>query len=309
MRFIRTVIGSFPRLDEDYHRSVDKAVNLQLRNNIDLLSDGEQRGDMVIYFARDIPGLSVEKDFPIVSGKITPPEDPSKVQKVADYFFVRDKYPALDLKVTLTGPTALGVTCASRKIAGDYRNIRDFSLYEDLAFALKEIIKPLIAANAYIQIDEPYLSQGFTDLQERISLIDQMLEGSNPSKCALHICGYLGKQHLLDKVARLKNIGVLSHAFSSGIEKDNIQLLNRSIFQDNGKKLGAGIVSVSPRNIDSVDAPADVSARLSVIVDRIGTENIEYVHPDCGLGATQPDLVETILKNFDEGTRLFEHSS
>ena len=104
MKLLRTVIGSFPRLREDDREAIDAVVALQREHHIDLLSDGEQKGDMIAYFARQISGLAIENDFPIVVGKISPPEDPLSFQKIVDYHYVRDKYPDLDFKVTLTGP-------------------------------------------------------------------------------------------------------------------------------------------------------------------------------------------------------------
>ena len=209
MKLLRTVIGSFPRLREDDREAIDAVVALQREHHIDLLSDGEQKGDMITYFARQIPGLAIENDFPIVVGKISPPEDPLSFQKIVDYHYVRDKYPDLDFKVTLTGPTALGVTCATRKLSKDYRSIMDFSLYEDLAEALRAIVVPLEKAGANIQIDEPFLSQGFTDLPKRVDLIDQILEGCAPSKCSIHVCGYLGKQPLLKELSRLEHLSLI----------------------------------------------------------------------------------------------------
>lgn len=308
MRFLRTVIGSFPRLNTDDLDAIDEAVRIQLRNNIDLLSDGEQRGDMITYLARDIPGLSIENDRCIVSEKISPPEDPMNVQKITDYFMVRKKYPDLKFKVTLTGPTALGVTCASNKLAGEYRSIMDFSLYADLATALAEIVRPLAKANAHIQIDEPFLSQGFSDLKKRIRLIDELLDGCKPDLVSIHVCGYLGKQPILEELAKLRNVSILSHAFSAGQEKKNLVLLEQSIFEDNGKKLGAGIISVLPTRPEKVETPETVSSRLLEIISRIGVENIGTVHPDCGLLPTKPDLIESLLNNFNAGVRQSEHS-
>lgn len=308
MKLLRTVIGSFPRLREDDREAIDAAVALQRDYHIDLLSDGEQKGDMIAYFAREIPGLAIENDFPIVIGKISPPEDPLRFQKIIDYNYVRDRYPDLKFKVTLTGPTALGVTCATRKLSKDYRSIMDFTLYEDLAEALRAIIVPLAKAGANIQIDEPFLSQGFTDLEKRVDLIDQILEGCDPSKCSIHVCGYLGKQPLLKELSRLEHGGILSHAFSTGRESENLGLLDRSIFQDSGKKLGAGVISVSPKSKEKIDAPETVASRISKIAKEIGVENIGTVHPDCGLRGTRPDLVEGIIRNFNLGITLFEES-
>ena len=302
MKFVKTVIGSFPRFAGGDLEAFDAAVKLQRRYGIDLLSDGEQRGDMIFYLAQSIPGLAVENGAPIVSGKISPPEDPLKVHKVADYFLLSKKYPDVKFKVSLTGPTTLAIGCGSKKIKGGYKNYVDPALTADLAAALKGAIQPLRKARALLQIDEPFLSQGFRDLADRIRIIDDILEGYPRELCSIHVCGWLGRQPVLQELAKLENLEILSHAFSSGQEVENLKLLNRTLFEDNDKKLGAGIISVSPLKKQDIEPPETVSQRLKKIVSKVGADNIGFVHPDCGLRATRADLVEGILKNFNKGT-------
>jgi methionine synthase II (cobalamin-independent) len=301
MKFVKTVIGSFPRFAGGDLEAFDATVKLQKRYGIDLLSDGEQRGDMIFYLAQSIPGLAVENGAPIVSGKISPPDDPLKVHKVADYFLLSKKYPDAKFKVSLTGPTTLAIGCGSKKIKSGYRNYVDPALTTDLAAALKEAIQPLRKARALLQIDEPFLSQGFRDLADRIRIIDDILEGYPRELCSIHVCGWLGRQPVLQELAKLENLEVLSHAFSSGQEVENLKLLKKPLFEDNGKKLGAGIISVSPLKKEDIESPETVSQRLKKIASKVGADNIGFVHPDCGLRATRADLVEGILKNFSKG--------
>jgi len=306
MRLRRTVIGSFPRLAEDDESAFGSAVALQRKYGIDLLSDGEQRGDMIIYLARAIPGLAVQGNVPRVVGKISPPEHPEKVHKVADYFALKKKYPELTFKTTLTGPTTLAISCGSKGLSKDYRSYVDFSLTKDLAEAVRAIAKPLIDARAYIQIDEPILSQGFRDLRERIGLMDYVLEGADPELCATHICGWLGRQPVLQELARLENLSVLSHAFSALQEKENVKLLSRQLFEESGKRLGAGVISVSPIHDCDIETPETVAKRIETISNIVGEENIAFLHPDCGLGATKKEYVEGILDAFQRGCNLYE---
>jgi methionine synthase II (cobalamin-independent) len=306
MRLKRTVIGSFPRLAEDDEKAFELAVALQRKYGIDLLSDGEQRGDMIVYLARTIPGLAVQGNVPKVVGKVSPPEHPEKVHKVADYFALRKKYPDLTFKVTLTGPTTLAISCGSKGLSKDYRSYVDFSLTQDIAEALKAIARPLIKARAYIQIDEPILSQGFRDLRERIGLIDYVLEGADPERCATHICGWLGRQPVLQELAKLENVSVLSHAFSALQEKENVKLLSQSLFEDSGKKLGAGVISVSPIHDYDIETPESVASRIDNIASIVGEDNIAFLHPDCGLGATRKEYVERIMHAFQTGCELYE---
>ena len=301
MKFLKTVIGSLPRLDRDDLKAFDKAVKLQESCGIELLSDGEQRGDMIFYLAQSIPGLGIEDGHPIVCGKVSPPEDPMKVHKVKDYFMLSRQYPDLKFKVSLTGPTTLAIGAGSKKICCGYKNYIDPALTADLAEALKEIVKPLKRAKAFLQIDEPFFSQGFRDLSERIKLVDSILEGYPRELCSIHVCGWLGRQPVLQELAKLENVEVLSHAFSTGLERDNLKLLKKSLFEDNGKKLGAGIISVSPLKEEDIESPKTVSERLKTIVSKVGADNIGFVHPDCGLRATRSDFVEGILCNFSKG--------
>lgn len=308
MRITRALVGGFPRLDSEIDSAIDASIKLQLRHGIDILSDGDQRGDMISYYSKDIPGLGTEGSFSIVSGKVRPPSDVMEVQKVKDFLMLKKKHPNMKFKVSVVGPTTMALVCGSKKIVRGYKNYVDFSLASDIAAALKEIVSPLADMKAFIQIDEPFFSQGMRDLRERIRLIDGILEGCDRSLCSVHVCGFLGRQPLLQELARLENVGTLSHAFSidRDKEKDNLTLLRREIFEDSDKKLAAGIISVSARTAKDVERPQTVARRLRNIVDRIGLDNLAYVTPDCYLRALDKELVDDVLTGFTKGTDIFE---
>jgi len=308
MRITRALVGGFPRLDSEIDRAIDASIELQLRHGIDILSDGDQRGDMISYYSKDIPGLGMEGGFSIVSGKVRPPSDVMEVQKVKDFLMLKKKHPNMKFKVSVVGPTTMALVCGSKKIVGGYKNYVDFSLASDIAAALKEIVSPLADMKAFIQIDEPFFSQGMRDLRERIRLIDGILEGCDRSLCSVHVCGFLGRQPLLQELARLENVGTLSHAFSidRDKEKDNLTLLRKEIFEDSDMKLAAGIISVSARAAKDVERPQTVARRLRTIVDRIGLDNLAYVTPDCYFRALDKELVDDVLTGFTKGTDIFE---
>ena len=308
MRITRALVGGFPRLDSEIDSAIDASIKLQLRHGIDILSDGDQRGDMISYYSKDIPGLGTEGSFSIVSGKVRPPSDVMEVQKVKDFLMLKKKHPNMKFKVSVVGPTTMALVCGSKKIVRGYKNYVDFSLASDIAAALKEIVSPLADMKAFIQIDEPFFSQGMRDLRERIRLIDGILEGCDRSLCSVHVCGFLGRQPLLQELARLENVGTLSHAFSidRDKEKDNLTLLRREIFEDSDKKLAAGIISVSARTAKDVERPQTVARRLRNIVDRIGLDNLAYVTPDCYFRALDKELIDDVLTGFTKGTDIFE---
>jgi methionine synthase II (cobalamin-independent) len=231
-----------------------------------------------------------------------------EVQKVKDFLMLKKKHPNMKFKISVVGPTTMALVCGSKKIVRGYKNYVDFSLASDIAAALKEIVSPLAEMKAFIQIDEPFFSQGMRDLRERIRLIDGILEGCDRSLCSVHVCGFLGRQPLLQELARLENVGTLSHAFSidRDKEKDNLTLLRREIFEDSDKKLAAGIISVSARAAKDVERPQTVARRLRNIVDRIGLDNLAYVTPDCYFRALDKELIDDVLTGFTKGTDIFE---
>jgi methionine synthase II (cobalamin-independent) len=300
-----TTIGSLPRFDDDIEIALGKSVEFQRALGLDLLSDGEQRTDMISYFAESFQGLEVRNGFPVVTGRIGLKGSPEDFTKVKDLVTLRRLFPDVSPKVAITGPTTLGMTCASRKVESHYKGLSDFSLYEDIAAALAPIAKALADRGAYVQIDEPFLSQGFKDLPARVALLDEVARGLPHDRTSVHVCGYIGRFGVVGHLLRLQSVSTLSFAFSGRLEEPNISHIDRAPFEEHGKKLGAGCISVTPMSESEVHTPDQVRSKLGDICGRVGRENVAYAHPDCGLRATKKELVPIILKNMRAGTVLF----
>jgi methionine synthase II (cobalamin-independent) len=282
------------------------AIQFQREHGLDIFSDGEQRADMVSYFAESFGGLAVEKGAPVVTGKISLREGAEDFSKVRDLEHIRKKYPDLKVKIAVTGPTTLGMTCGSRKIQSYYRNLLDFSMYSDIADALKPIAKALIDRGALVQLEEPFLSQGYKDLEARVKLLDRIAEGLPREKVTIHVCGFIGGHGLVGHLQSLENVSVLSFGFAGRIERPNIEHISRRGFEDSGKMLGAGCIAVTPAAEVEVNSPAEVASRLREISAKVGRENIAFAHPDCGMRATSKSLVPIILRNMRAGVDMFE---
>jgi methionine synthase II (cobalamin-independent) len=300
-----TTIGSLFRLAEDLRESIAKAIEFQNGFGLDIVSDGEQRADMVSYFAESFDGLGAENGAPVVLGKISLKGEPEGFSKVQDLVYARSRFPDLRIKVAITGPTSLGMTCGSRKIRSHYRNIMDFSMYEDIAEALAPVAKAITDHGGYLQIDEPFLSQGYKDLEARVGLLDRVSEGLPRDRVSVHVCGFVGRFGVVDRLLELDNVSVLSFAFAGRTEMRNIEHVMRKGFEAGQKRLGAGCISVTPLSEAEIDTPADVAAKLKEISGKVGRENIAYAHPDCGMRATSKSLVPIILRNMREGVSLF----
>ena len=302
---VTTTIGSLQRFSEDLHESIDKALAFQCANKLDILSDGEQRTDMVSYFAESFSGLAVENGQPLVTGKIELKGKAEDFSKVQDLDYVLSKNPSLKLKVAITGPTTLGMTCASRKIKSHYKSIAEFRLYEDIAAALVPIAEAVVSRGAYLQLDEPFLSQGYKDLAQRVQLLDIITRGLPKDQISAHVCGFVGGAGLVEHLLRLNNVRTLSFGFAGRIEKPNIEHVSKVEFEDHEKMLGAGCIAVTPTTKSEVDTPKQVAVLLEKLALRVGRENIAYAHPDCGMRATTKSLVSSILKNMRAGVDLF----
>ena len=302
---LTTTIGSLYRFSPDLDESIDKAIEFQREFGIDVFSDGEQRADMISYFAESFTGLAVENGVPIVTGKIELGAAPEEFSKVKDLIRIRERHPEIKVKVAITGPTTLGMTCGSRRIKGGYSSILDYSLYEDLAIALVPIAKALADNGAYVQLDEPFLSQGYRDLAARVKLLDVIARNMPRERVSVHVCGFIGGFGVIDHLLKLKNVSTLSFAFAGKTELPNIEHISRKAFEDNNKKLGAGCITVTPMTEKDVGTASDVSAKLGEIASRVGRENIAYAHPDCGMRVTSKPLVPLIMRNLRAGVDLF----
>lgn len=300
-----TTIGSLPRFADDIGEALGRSVEFQRTMGLDLLADGEQRTDMITYFAEAFEGLEVKGGFPVVTGRIGLKGPPEEFTKVKDLELFRRMFPDVAPKVAITGPTTLGMTCASRKVESHYRGLSDFSLYEDIAAALAPIAKALADRGAYVQIDEPFLSQGFKDLPERVALLDEVARGLPRERTSVHVCGFIGRFGVVGHLLRLRGVSTLSFAFAGRLEEPNIGYVEQAPFEEHGKRLGAGCISVTPMSEAEVHTPEQVRSKLSDICGRVGRENIAYAHPDCGLRATKKELVPIILRNMRAGVDLF----
>ena len=300
-----TTIGSLYRFSIDLHDSIDRAIQFQREHGVDILSDGEQRSDMVTYFSEAFDGFSVEGGAPIITGRVSLRNPPDQFSKVKDLEYVLSKHPDLKIKVAITGPTTLGMTCGSKKIMSYYKNLIDFRLYEDIAEGIAPIAKELTDRGAYVQLDEPFLSQGYRDIKERVKLLDIIAKDLPREKMSVHVCGFVGGNGVVDHLLKLENVSTLSFAFAGKIEMKNIEHISKKPFQDNDKKLGAGCISVTPLKPQEVGTSETVASELQAIAQRVGRDNLAYAHPDCGMRVTPKSLVPIILDNLRAGVDIF----
>ncbi|MDD1683537.1 MAG: methionine synthase [Methanoregula sp.] len=262
-----TVVGSYPVVKGGGLRSffdplrpaVETAVGDQLAAGIDIISDGQVRGDMIGAFASHLPGIREQE----VIGKVQPAAGPITV---ADTKYAISKAPWV--KGIITGPTTLahGLHISTPM----YRTKEE--LVPDIAVALLAEARALEAAGiTLLQIDEPIFSTGIADLAVGKQAIDMITNSLHTPVC-MHVCGNLA--NVLDEILKF-NVNVLDFEFANN--PANLDLLSRRDLA--GKMIGYGCVDSTT---DRIESTAEIRKRIEKGVE-IFDPKIMLIDPDCGM--------------------------
>ncbi|MGB9176702.1 MAG: methionine synthase [Methanoregula sp.] len=262
-----TVVGSYPVVKggglmsffDPLRSAVETAVGDQLAAGIDIISDGQVRGDMIGAFASHLPGIR-EQD---VIGKVQPAAGPITVH---DTKYAISKSPWV--KGIITGPTTLahGLHISTPM----YRTKEE--LVPDIAVALLAEARALEAAGiTLLQIDEPIFSTGIADLDVGKQAIEMITTGLHTPVC-MHICGNLG--NVIDEILKF-NVNVLDFEFANN--PANLDLLSRRDLA--GKMIGFGCVDTTT---DRIESTAEIRKRIEKGVE-IFDPKIMLIDPDCGM--------------------------
>lgn len=301
-----TVVGSFPVEVNDnlgfkdkllkafgaydpFNYSIEKAVFSQLDAGVDIISDGQVRGDMVSSFSKFIPGFKIEDGNTFIVSKIRRPTGEISVRDLLYAKSLILKYykgnvpEGKGIKGIVTGPSTI---IHSSRITSFYKNKDDAII--DLAHSLKvEVdaierkVKPV-----YIQVDEPFLSTGMVNMKVAREAIDILHEGLS-IPLAMHVCGTL--EGAYKDLAKF-NVEILDFEFAGNDVNLDILRNNFNLFKD--KKIGFGCIDSSKNTVDSKE---DAENLISEGISIVGKENI-LLDPDCGLRRAPVDVAFDKLK-------------
>lgn len=282
-----TVVGSYPvvkgrgvrNIFDPLHSAVETAVGDQMRAGIDIISDGQVRGDMIQAFTAKLPGIKGQE----VVGKVQPAAGSITA---GDTKYALTKAPRV--KGIITGPTTLAHGLhISTPI---YRNKEELAL--DLAAALITEARSLEAAGVtLLQIDEPIFSTGIADLAVGKQAIGVITSAIRIPTC-MHVCGNLG--NVIDEILKF-NVNVFDFEFSNNLA--NLDLLSRrDLF---GRMIGYGCVDSST---DTVESVAGIRQRIEKGMENFGP-NAMLIDPDCGMRMRTRDAAFAKLKNMVEAAR------
>jgi len=282
-----TVVGSYPvvkgsglkSLFDPLHAAVETAVADQIGAGIDIISDGQVRGDMIGAFTSQLPGVKGQE----VIGKIQPAAGPITT---ADTKFAISKFPKV--KGIITGPSTLahGLHISTPM----YRNKEELAL--DLAAALIVEAKSLEAAGVtLLQIDEPILSTGIADLAIGKQAVEMITSAVHVPTC-MHVCGNLG--NVLDEILKY-NVTVFDFEFSKN--QANLDIISRRDLS--GHMLGYGCLDNTTDEVESVE---QIRKQIEKGVEYFDPK-ILLIDPDCGMRMRSRESAYWKLKNMCEAAK------
>jgi 5-methyltetrahydropteroyltriglutamate--homocysteine methyltransferase len=282
-----TVIGSFPvRLDggkyaKEYFDSAEpeaasdairQAVRMQVDAGVDIVSDGQTRGDFVKIFARNFSG-AVMQARPVVLGEL----EYSRLSTVEDQKVVRKMLPRdVELKGIVTGPYTMAKNSENRH----YRNL------EDLAFAYAEGLRKEAEALSkvvdYVQVDEPFYSVDYPEYGK--TLTERILSKVTVPRM-LHVCGDVSG--IFGRLAEYK-VDFLEHEFAA-----NPRLWDAVKEVDFKQTLGVGVVR---SDVNKAETTKEIETRMKAALKSIDASRLMF-NPDCGLRNLDQEVAQAKLKN------------
>ena len=309
-----TSVGSFPKPDyilkarsqfarkeisrEELHKLEEQATRdwIEFQDSIgtDLIVDGEQyRGDMVAYFAEELPGLEMGglvRSYgnryyrkPIAMGPIGR-EKPMTV----DWWKFAQSLTDKPVKGMLTGP----YTIMDWSFNEHYATRRDFTL--DLAKVIRDEAIDLEKAGArYIQIDEPAASTRMDELDLVIEAMQIVTEPLS-AHTITHIC--YGDFHN----AYPKMLDIPVDQIDLEFANSEYSLLDEFSDDPFTKAIGLGVTDVHSHEQESVDEIADGIRRS---LKFIPPERM-FVDPDCGLKTRTVDEAKEQLTNIKKAVDI-----
>ncbi len=285
---VTTVVGSYPVSGLPPRRAIQRAVTDQLAAGIDLISDGQPRGDMIAVFAEQIPGMRRASDGTWeVHAALDAPAMPITV---GDYAFARELASGrAEVKGVVTGPITLALSCRVEASA-PYLGPEDPALILRLSEILGREVAALVASGAQVvQVDEPMLAQA---LGRRISaeLAHDALRdlAAVPRVPMLHVCG--------DVRAIAEELLILPFG---ALSIENTRIANLSAFDaellDFAETcLCVGCVDTQSDAVEPVDV---VRVRVRAATSIISDPTRLWLAPDCGLRRLSPESARAKLAN------------
>ena len=295
-----TVVGSFPvELKEassaknkllnalgaydPFKEAIKTSVIAQLDAGVDIVSDGQVRGDMVSIFTEFIPGMKIVDGNTEIVSKIRNPvqeisvKDLQYAKKVMKEYFNGSIPEGKGVKGIITGPNTI---VHSSRLTAFYKTKEDAII--DLAHSLKHEVDAIAkkVEPVYIQIDEPFLSTGMVEMKTAREAIGILKDGLEVP-LAMHVCGILSD--CFSDIAEF-NVDILDFEFAGN--NVNLDVLEKNSSLILNKKIGFGCVDSSVNTVDDIE---DIDELVCRAIDIVGKDNL-FLDPYCGLRRAPRDV-------------------
>lgn len=289
---VTTVVGSYPVEPsksslQDSHiykkdpflESLEKAVESQLDCGVELISDGQTRGNMIEIFAKGLRGYRLKEKVEIVSeigytGSITV-DDAKKVKAL-----VPDD---IGIKGILTGPFTLVKSSQNQHYSSEKEAVLDTSE------AMHKEGERLAELCDVVQLDEPFFSNGFPEYGKE--MVERVLDLDTTT--ALHVCGDVGP--IADRLVEI-NVDILDHEFASN---EGLYDVYSDIYMDMDQRLAVGVVTTD----SEVEKVEKIKKRIERAHEHFGPKTM--LDPDCGLRNLDEDTAYKKLENMVEARDVF----
>lgn len=300
---IKDKIGMYDK----YSYAIEKAVIDQLNAGIDVVSDGQVRGDMVEIFINSMYGFEGKK----VVGKIehVKPITLKDIKYSLNILKTKTKGERHGNKrssIPLTGKGVKGIItgpctiASSIRVENYYSDNKDENLIYDLSIALKKEAESIQNYVKMIQIDEPILSTGLYDLETARRAINKITENLKVP-VVMHVCG-----NVVDIFEDLNkfNVDILDHEFASN--KKNLEILE---FIE--KKVGFGCINTKLKTVEDVSEIEDlINEGIEILKNNDNLKNnlkdSIIIDPDCGMRLLPLDVAYNKLKNMVRASEAVE---
>ncbi len=287
---LTTVTGSYPSGGLPPRRAIQRAVEDQIAAGLDLISDGQMRGDMIGAFAGRIPGFQLADDG--VWEVVAALDLPDMPITSSDYAFARGLAGGrAELKGVVTGPITLALSCRVTS-ESPYASKDDPALILRLSEILAHEVAALVAAGArVVQVDEPVLSSALGTGAGQISpeLAHDALRdlAAIPRMPALHVCGDIRAiaSELLILPFSVLDIENTHVANLAAIDPDQLEFAT--------VKIGAGVIDTQSTEMESVGI---VRQRIHAALGALPADRL-WLSPDCGLRLLDPEVARAKLTN------------